>query len=129
MRKKGFIGIWVLPILFGLILPVFPLLKETAAAAAAAPVKLEVLVPTGKANIKPAKLAKRVDTLDGKRIAIHWNGKPGAEFLLAEIEDQLKAKYKNATFYQWPKGTAWKADVEGFIKKQPVDVAILAVGD
>jgi hypothetical protein len=130
MRKKGFIRVWVLPILLGLVLSVFPLAKDAAVAATAAPsVKLEVLVPTGKANIKPAKLAKRVDTLDGKRIAIHWNGKPGAEFLLAEIEDQLKAKYKNATFYQWPKGTAWKADVEEYIKKQPVDVAILAVGD
>ena len=126
MRKKGFIGVLILPLLVGFMIPVMPLMKEAAAAPS---VRLEVLVPTGKANIKPAKLAKRVDTLDGKRIAIHWNGKPGAEYLLAEIEDQLKAKYKNATFYQWPKGTAWKADVEEYIKKQPVDAAILAVGD
>ncbi len=126
MRNESFIGIWALPILIGLIIMPVLLKKE---AAAAAPVKLEVLVPSGKADIKPAKLAKRVDTLEGKRIAIHWNGKPGAEYLLAEIEDQLKAKYKNAKFYHWPKGTAWKADVEVYIKKQPVDVAVLAVGD
>ncbi len=119
-------GLLALPILIGLTAVPIPPREE---AMAAAPVKLEVLVPSGKADIKPAKLAKRVDTLDGKRIAIHWNGKPGAEYLLAEIEDQLKAKYKNAKFYHWPKGTAWRADVEAYIKKQPVDVAILAVGD
>ncbi len=113
----------VVIIIFALIIPVLPL-KEAKAA-----VKLEVLVPTGKADIKPVKLAKRVDTLEGKRIAIHWNGKPGAEYLLAEIEDQLKAKYKTAKFFHWPKGTAWGADVEQYIKKDPVDVAILAVGD
>jgi hypothetical protein len=119
-------GLLALSILIGLMIMPIPLVEE---AMAAAPVRLEVLVPSGKADIKPAKLAKRVDTLDGKRIAIHWNGKPGAEYLLAEIEDQLKAKYKNAKFYHWPKGTAWRADVEAFIKKQPVDVAVLAVGD
>ncbi len=126
MKRRGLMGLLALPIIVGSIAMPIPLMEE---AMAAAPVRLEVLVPSGKADIKPAKLAKRIDTLEGKRIAIHWNGKPGAEYLLAEIEDQLKAKYKNAKFYHWPKGTAWRADVEGFIKKQPVDVAVLAVGD
>jgi hypothetical protein len=127
MRKKGVREVWMLSLLLVLTaMPALPLVKQ---AIAATPVKLEVFVPAGEAKIKPAKLAKRLDSLDGKRIAIHWNGKPGAEYLLAEIEDQLKAKYPQATFYQWPKGTAWKSDVEGFIKKQPVDAAILAVGD
>ncbi len=126
MRNESFLGIWALPILIGLIIMPVLMMRESAVAAS---VKLEVLVPSGKADIKPAKLAKRVDTLEGKRIAIHWNGKPGAEYLLAEIEDQLKVKYKNAKFYHWPKGTAWRADVEAYIKKQPVDVAVLAVGD
>jgi hypothetical protein len=128
MIKRGVVGVWILSIFLVLItMPVLFSVKQ--ATAATAPVKLEVLVPAGEAKIKPAKLAKRVDSLDGKRIAIHWNGKPGAEFLLAEIEEQLKAKYPKAVFYHWPKGTAWKSDVEGFIKEQPVDAAILAVGD
>jgi hypothetical protein len=127
MRKRGIVGAGILSMLLVLMgMPALPLVEQ---AVAATPVKLEVLVPAGEAIIKPAKLAKRVDSLDGKRIAIHWNGKPGAEYLLAEIEEQLKAKYPKATFYHWPKGTAWKADVEEFIKKQPVDAAVLAVGD
>ncbi len=126
MKRRGLMGLLALSILVGLITMPIPRMEESMAAA---PVKLEVLVPAGKADIKPAKLAKRVETLEGKRIAIHWNGKPGAEYLLAEIEDQLKAKYKDAKFYHWPKGTAWRADVEEYIKKQPVDVAVLAVGD
>ncbi len=126
MRKEIVLGIWALPILIGLIIMPVLLKKE---AKAANQVKLEVLVPAGKAEVKPGKFATRLEALEGKRIALHWNGKPGGEYLLAEIEQQLKAKYKNITFYQWPKGTAWGADVEGFIKKQPVDAAILSVGD
>ncbi len=127
MKKSVLVRAGVLSLLLVLTpMPVLPLVKQ---AIAAAPVKLEVLLPAGEAKIKPAKLAQRVDSLDGKRIALHWNGKPGAEYLLAEIEDQLKAKYPQAIFYQWPKGTAWKADVQQFVKKQPVDAAILAVGD
>ena len=127
MRKKGIVGVGLLSLL--LILMAMPGLAPAKPAITAKPVKLEVLVPAGEAKIKPSQLAKRVDSLAGKRIAIHWNGKPGAEYLLAEIEDQLKAKYPTAIFYQWPKGTARKSDVEEYIKKQPVDAAILAVGD
>lgn len=116
MLKKLIAGAGVLSLLFVWAMP-------------ANAATLEVLVPTGKADIKPADLAKRVDSLDGKRIALHWNAKPGGEFLLAEVEAQLKAKYKDITIYRWPDGTAWKSDVQGFIKKQPVDVAILSVGD
>jgi hypothetical protein len=126
MRRKYFSGVWVSLMLLALVSPLMPLQKQ---AISAGQVKLEVLVPTGKADIKPAKLAKRVDSLDGKRIALHWNAKPGGEYLLAEIEAQLRSRYKNATFYRWPQGTAWKADVEKYIKDQPVDVAILSVGD
>jgi len=127
MREKGIVGVGILSLL--LVLMAMPILAQAKQAITAKPVKMEVYVPAGEAKIKPAKLAKRVVSLDGKRIAIHWNGKPGAEYLLAEIEDQLRAKYPTAIFYQWPKGTAWKSDVEGFIKMQPVDAAILAVGD
>ena len=82
MKKRVLVGAWVLCLL--LAWTAIPVLKEAMAKES---VQLEVLVPTGEAKIKPAKLAKRLDSLDGKKIAIHWNGKPGAEYLLAEIED------------------------------------------
>jgi hypothetical protein len=66
--------------------------------AAAAPVKLEVLSPVGIADIKPVTPANRLSTLEGKKIGLIWNGKPGGEYLLDEVEKQLSAKYKSATF-------------------------------
>lgn len=129
MLKKWIAGVGMLFLFLAWVTVPILMLEKQAQAAKPKPVKMEVLLPTGTADIKPAQLAKRVDSLDGKRIALHWNGKPGGEYLLAEVEAQLKAKYKNATIYQWPKGTAWKTDVAQFIKNQPVDVAILSVGD
>jgi len=128
MKYRCFItGLLTLPIILGLLtVPIFSWVKKAMAANS---VKLEVLVPVGKAEIKPGKFGARLNTLEGKRIALHWNGKPGGEYLLAEIEQQLAAKYKNIKFFQWPKGTAWGPDVEQYIKKQPVDGAILSVGD
>jgi hypothetical protein len=90
---------------------------------------MEVFVPVGKAEIKPLRAVTRPDTLDSKRVALHWNEKPGGEFLLAEIKKQLSAKCKNVEFVEWPKGTVWKADIESFMKEKPADVAIVSVGD
>jgi len=90
---------------------------------------VEVLVPAGKAEIKPLKAAIRPNTLDGKRVALHWNEKPGGEFLLAEIKERLSAKYNGIEFVYWPQGTVWRAEIEGFLKEQTADVVIVSVGD
>ena len=124
MLKKLLTGAGMLSLLLAWAAMPIPMLKSQAMA-----VTLEVYVPTAAKDIAPSQLAKRVETLNGMRIAIHWNGKPGGEWLLAEVEDQLKTRFKDFTVYHWPDGTAWKSDVEGFLKKQPVDVAILALGD
>jgi len=90
---------------------------------------MEVFVPAGKAEIKPLKAVPRPNTLDRKRVALHWNEKPGGEFLLAEIKKQLSAKYKDIVFVEWPKGTVWRADIERFMKEKPADVVIVSMGD
>ncbi len=92
-------------------------------------VTLEVLSPIGFTTKAQIKCAERLDKLEGKTIALHWNGKPGAQYLLAEIKDQLSAKYTNIEFVEWPKGAAWMKDVKRNMKEYPSDAAILAVGD
>ena len=128
MKKKNRIKrIGFVPLLVTLM--VLPFIIGASSVHAATKVKLEILSPQGAATKVQIKCAKRLDTLEGKTVALHWNGKPGAEYLLAEIKDQLTAKYRNIKFVEWPKGTAWKDDVKQYMKKYPSDAAVLAVGD
>ncbi len=97
----------------------------------AAPVKLEVLSPVGIADIKPVTPAPRLNTLEGKKIGLIWNVKPGGEFLLDEIEKQLSAKYKGMTFVrmQSEQGMAAEEMIAVLKGAPPVDAVVHSVGD
>jgi len=99
--------------------------------AVAAQVKLEVLNPVGIADTKTVTPANRLDTLEGKSIGLIWNGKPGGQHLLDELEKQLSIKYKGTTFVRM-KSTPQLSTEEmiDVIKAAPkVDAVIHAVGD
>ena len=99
--------------------------------AAAAPVKLEVLNPVGVADIKPVKPALRLSTLEGKKIGLIWNAKPGGQYLLDEVEKQLSAKYKGITFVRIQSEQGMSADEMIAVLKgaPPVDAVVHSVGD
>jgi hypothetical protein len=62
-------------------------------------VELELLNPMGV--IDPPKMlgiTPRVSTLDGKKIALIHNNKPGAKTFLDAVEELLKQKYPTAAF-------------------------------
>jgi len=62
-------------------------------------VTLKVMNPMGV--IEPPKtygLAPRVADLNGKKIALMHNNKPGASNLLDALQELLKKKYPNASF-------------------------------
>jgi hypothetical protein len=59
-------------------------------------VELEVLNPEGKIIKKGKSLAPRLETLEGKKIGLVWNGKPNGDKLLNEIGDLLKERYPTA---------------------------------
>ena len=59
-------------------------------------VELEVLNPEGKIVKKEKSLAPRLETLEGKKIGLVWNGKPNGDKLLNEIGDLLKERYPTA---------------------------------
>ena len=100
------------------------------AAGAAIAVTLEVYVPAGNAEIPANQLAPRVNTLDGKRVAFLWNLKPGGEWLLDSVKDQLRTRFKDMTYIDWPTQTAsWLEDITRYQKAQPADVVILSLGD
>ncbi len=59
-------------------------------------VELEVLNPEGKIVKKGKTLAPRLETLEGKKIGLVWNGKPNGDKLLNEVGKLLKERYPTA---------------------------------
>jgi hypothetical protein len=64
-----------------------------------AAVELDLLNPKGVIDPPPMLgISPRVAALDGKKIAMIHNNKPGAKTFLDALEELLKAKYPSATF-------------------------------
>ncbi len=65
-------------------------------------ITLEVAVPRGvPEKIKEVGLATRPESLDGKKIGLFWNGKPGADVLLAGIGELLQGRFKNVSLIKY----------------------------
>ncbi len=52
----------------------------------------ELLVPEGAVIKAPLKLAPRITSLEGKTVALRWNGKPNGEIMLNKLAELLKEK-------------------------------------
>jgi hypothetical protein len=63
------------------------LIKEPALEA------LRIVSPIGEIDRTPVPLAKRLDTLDGKRIGFIDNFKPGAAPFLKHVESLLRERF------------------------------------
>jgi len=62
-------------------------------------VQLDLLNPKGVIDPPPMLgISPRIATLEGKRIGMIHNNKPGAKTFLEAVEELLKAKYPTATF-------------------------------
>lgn len=60
--------------------------------------QLNVFNPVARSiNVEIPK-AKRLPTLDGKRIGLFWNFKAGGDIALRHVEEALKGRYPAATF-------------------------------
>ena len=55
---------------------------------------MTILDPTSKSSARSAELAPRPSSLDGLRIGLLHNTKPGGDTLLRTISDQLSRDYK-----------------------------------
>lgn len=87
--KGTFFGTLLLASLMGLLIaPAVSLSKETVQ-------EWDLINPEGAVTIKPIELAARLDTLEGKTVALRWNGKPNGDLFLNRIGDLLTEKVKN----------------------------------
>ena len=66
-------------------------------------VKLEVLNPRGMPEKieEEVGLATRPESLDGKKIGLFWNGKPGADFLFTRIGELLQGQFKDVSLVSY----------------------------
>ncbi|HQI01646.1 MAG TPA: hypothetical protein PLA18_10255 [Deltaproteobacteria bacterium] len=56
----------------------------------------EVVNPAGVIKVTPIKMAPRIDSLEGKTIALKWNSKPNGNIFLDRVAELLKEKYPTA---------------------------------
>ena len=68
-----------------------------------------VYCPTGVTLTKKyLDISPRVDTLDGKRVGLWWNGKPNGDVFLNRIAELLEKNYKGIEIIKF-----WEVDPEG----------------
>ena len=60
--------------------------------------KLEIMNPVAMVTIRKSKLAPRLKKLDGKRIALYWNSKPGGNVALERTSQTLGKRFPNIQF-------------------------------
>jgi hypothetical protein len=60
--------------------------------------RLEILNPVAFVTIRKSNLAPRLKSLEGKRIALYWNSKPGGDVALARTSDTLGKKFPTIQF-------------------------------
>jgi hypothetical protein len=92
---------------------------------------LTVLDPTSKSSIVTAGMAKRPDSLAGKRIGLLANNKLNSEQLLDAIYDVLADRFEVSVSHRVNKGNASRPAEPELLKTfaSKVDVALLANGD
>ena len=92
---------------------------------------LEVLNPAGEVEAVAKKaLAPRPGTLDGKRLGLIFNQKPGGAVLLERTAELLKERYKIAEV-NWFSRVCCVAPPEGYIESavKGSDVAVAAAAE
>jgi len=94
---------------------------------------LKIMNPVGepKTDLKP--FAKRLDTLEGKRIGLYVARRANAFEILERVEENLKKMYPTATIMGGKEGTVWAkksydraGDIDALLKEKP-DAIIMSI--
>lgn len=96
----------------------------------------DVVWPSGKKTITNTKLAKRLDTLNGKVIAELWDWVFKGDIMFEALSTKLKEQYPEATFISWkefgeihgPNEKEVLKALPGKLKEFNVDAVICGVG-
>ena len=92
-------------------------------------VELKLLNPRGIVEALPVTAPNpRVTDLNGKRIGLYWNSKPGLDNFYKVFEELLKEKYPTATT-TWLKGAFLIRDEDAKSWQNEIDTFVYGVGD
>ena len=60
---------------------------------------LEVLNPVAELPVESQRIkpAVRHPSLDGKRVGLYWNFKPGGNYALERVGEEIKARFKDVS--------------------------------
>jgi hypothetical protein len=110
-----------------------------AAAGKGAQQEWEIIIPSGEIEKTSIDPAPRIASLDGKTIALRWNGKNNGDVFLNHLAELLQKKFPTAKIvktYEMDKsintitGTMdISAKVTDFVRKQKPDIVIASQAD
>ncbi len=90
--------------------------------------KLEVLNPVADLPSEPLKPAPRPTSLDGKRVGLYWNYKPGGNYALERVGEQIKQRFKGVSVKMYSSPRPVLKSVLDAVKSE-CDVVVGATGD
>ena len=93
------------------------------------PEAFEILDPTSEAVIEPGRRAARLDSLDGKCIALYQNNKLNANELMDHVEELLRARYRLADVVRGSYDAARLMRPDEWKDLARCDAALLTHGD
>jgi len=95
-----------------------------------ASVTLQVLNPQGEIPaVEEAATSPRLDTLDGKTIAMISNGKINFNVVLKAVEEDIKEKYPTANFVHMRTGNGYNLTEEQLNEIKGYDAYVHGIGD
>ena len=78
---------------------------------------VELINPEGVAAVEPIELAPRPGTLDGKTVALRWNGKPNGDVFLNRVAELMLEAVPTLNiiklYEEDPSTTTYKSNVAG----------------
>ena len=89
---------------------------------------LEVLNPVADMPSEMVKPAIRPLSLDGKRVGLYWNYKPGGNFALEHVGEEIKARFNVASIKMYSSPRPVLKSVLDAVKSE-CDVVVGATGD
>lgn len=94
---------------------------------------LQIMNPVGEPKTELKPLAKRLDTLEGKKIALYVARRANAFEILERVNENLKKMYPTATIVGGKEGTLWAkkaydrpGDIDALVAQKP-DAIIMAL--
>ncbi len=98
----------------------------TVSAQGPTPIKWKLVNPAGVPVIKPSEMAARITTLEGKTVALYWNGKHNGNNFLNRVAEILTEKVKGVKIVKIYETNPDTANISGTPEKSKAKADIIA---